>query len=299
MSLVVCRLPKAGLGNQLFPLLKAFVFGHLNKQKVIVTGYHRFILGPYLRGEKSKRKYSGYFTFQKSIIGEQFDKWEANRGKNYISEAPLLVMAERDLDGYIFVYSEMPDYTDLFKDLKTHRQLIKKLFWDILRPSIRKRLNSLPLPVIGVHIRMGDFRKLQDGEDFSKAGQTRTPESYFIDVINNIRSVHGTTLSVTVFSDGYRNEFKQLFLLENVTLSEGNPDIIDLLLLSRSKIIIAATGSTFSYWAGFLSDAPVILHPDHLYEPNRLPFENHPLYEGPMNIHNEVLVKAIKAIPYH
>ena len=25
MSLVVCNLPKAGLGNQLFPLMKAFV----------------------------------------------------------------------------------------------------------------------------------------------------------------------------------------------------------------------------------------------------------------------------------
>ncbi len=87
-----------------------------------------------------------------------------------------------------------------------------------------------------------------------------------------------------------------LFTLENISMSEGNPDIVDMVLLSRSEIIVTATGSTFSYWAGFLSDVPVILHPDHIYNYNRLPSENPELYEGPMDKNNPLLVKAIQKI---
>ena len=79
-------------------------------------------------------------------------------------------------------------------------------------------------------------------------------------------------------------------------MSEGNPDIVDMVLLSRSEIIVTAKGSTFSYWAGFLSDVPVILHPDHIHNYNRLPSENPELYEGPMDKNNPLLVKAIQKI---
>ncbi len=73
MSVVVCKLPKAGLGNQLFPLMHAFVFAKLNNLPVIVTGYHQLKIGPYIRREKNKRQYKGYFTFQKNIAGEYRD----------------------------------------------------------------------------------------------------------------------------------------------------------------------------------------------------------------------------------
>ena len=67
MSLVVCKVPKAGLGNQLFPVMKAHVFGSLNHQPVVVIGYNQIKPGPYLRREKSKRKYAGSFTYQKNF----------------------------------------------------------------------------------------------------------------------------------------------------------------------------------------------------------------------------------------
>ena len=69
MGMVVCKLPSAGLGNQLFPLMHAMVFAELNNLPLTVTGYHRIKIGPYLRGEKSKRSYKGYFKFQKSLHG--------------------------------------------------------------------------------------------------------------------------------------------------------------------------------------------------------------------------------------
>jgi len=298
MSLVVCKLPKAGLGNQLFPLMKASVFAHLNNMEVRVTGYNRLKIGPYLRREKSKRKYSNSFTFQKNIISEQIEKWKIHGKGHYelISEPDVVKLPETVLPGKLFVFTETPHYRDLFAGLREQHELVKTLFWNVLQSSVKKRLEKLQTPYIGVHVRMGDFPSLKEGENFNEVGQKRTPETYFIDIITRIREVHGSTLPVTVFTDGYRHEFNKLFELENIEMAEGNPDIIDLLLLSRSKIIVTATGSTFSYWAGFLSEAPVILHPDHIHQPHR---GNPTLYEGALDVHNDLLVQSIRSIPYH
>ncbi len=37
---VICKLPKAGLGNQLFPLLKGYVFARLNHLPILVVGFN-------------------------------------------------------------------------------------------------------------------------------------------------------------------------------------------------------------------------------------------------------------------
>ena len=195
-----------------------------------------------------------------------------------------------------FQFSEPPYYKNFFAGLNLNRSLTKEIFWELLNDSIKKKLENKKSPCIGVHIRMGDFPKLQPGVDFREVGQVRTPESYFIKVIQNIREIHGSPLPVTIFTDGFRHEFESLFTLENISMSEGNADIVDLVLLSRSEIIVTATGSTFSYWAGFLSEVPVILHPDHIHNNNRLPSENPELYEGPLDKNNPVLVNAIQKI---
>lgn len=130
---------------------------------------------------------------------------------------------------------------------------------------------------------MGDFRKITATEDFSKVGQARTPIQYFIDVINNIRKISGKELPVSIFSDGRVEELSDILSLKNVELVEGNKDIVDLILLSKSKIIVASAESTFSYWAGFLSNAALIMHPDHIYETIRDDNFNATYYEGPFS----------------
>ena len=298
MSLVLCKIPKAGLGNQLFPIMKAFVFGNLNQLPVIIIGYNQIKTGPYLRREKSKRKYFGAFKFQKNFFGEWIDQLRLTRysGLARTEEPPLITFPTKTDADSIFIFSALPDYHDFFSGLNQHRELVKQLLYESLHPRVRERLYKLQPPCIGVHIRMGDFKILEDGQDFSQVGQTRTPEQYFIDVIQSIRSIHQSNLPVSVFSNGYEHELPKLFQLPDISMIEGNSDIIDLLLLSRSQIIVTSSGSTFSYWSGFISDVPMIMHPDHMYKPNRLPENSGGLYEGPMDMDNEVLVSAIKRI---
>ncbi len=286
MSIVVCNLPKAGLGNHLYPLMNAYVFAALNDVPVIVIGYHHLKIGPYIRKEKIKRKYRGYFRFQKNILGEKFDQLRVYLLKKRlitVNEPPVKKLGKEDLKNKIFIFEKLPTYHDYFIHLKDHRDRVRQILTSLLNPWVLEELEKAEKPVIGVHIRMGDFRKLKEGEDFSKVGHVRTPENYFINCIEKIREIGDVKMPVSVFTDGYRNEFDRLFTLENVEMVEGNADIVDLLLLSRSRIIVAANGSTFSYWAGFLADAPLIKHPDHLYAPFRSADINEKYYEGPLN----------------
>ncbi|HRF27255.1 MAG TPA: alpha-1,2-fucosyltransferase [Ferruginibacter sp.] len=299
-SFVVCQLPKAGLGNQLFPLMHARLFAALNKLDCKVVGYHQFKLGPYLRREKIKRNYSGYFNFEKSLFSEAIDKIgirlrSANAGQ--ILEPVMKVLQENETQDKIFVFEKLPTYHDYFIQLRDYRDQVRQLLYSSLQQSVTDSMDRLPVPVIGVHIRMGDFRKLKKGEKFS-GGHVRTPLDYFVQVIQGIRKIHGHDLPVSVFSDGYPEELKEILLLPNVTMVEGNTDIQDLLLFSRSKILVTTTGSTFSYWAAFLSDAPVILHPDHIYAPFRPAYINERYYEGAFQPNSDLLLQNIKHIPY-
>lgn len=296
-SIVVCRLPKTGLGNQLFPLMKAYVFSHLNKFPILITGYHKIMIGPYLRGEKSKRSYNNYFTFQKSVLGEFFDNWKLARLKQQsLIDEPFLEKVPAGTPQRIYKFGNMSHWSDYFSELKDNRDLVIKLFWDILTEGVKAEATGLEPPVIGVHIRMGDFKKLETHQDFAKLGAVRTPEKYFVDIILSIRKVHGSDLPVSVFTDGFAHEFDGLFKLSNIRLVEGNRDIVDLILLSKSKIIVTSASSTFSYWAGFLSDAPLIMHPDHIHKPLRSEVIAETIYEGPFNGQDELLKKNIQSI---
>lgn len=302
MSIVICKLPRAGLGNQLFPLIKAAVFAELNGIPLAVTGYNRFRIGPYLRREKVKRSYRGYFNFEKNFLGAELGRLSLLRyGRcEEVLEPPIGKLAPGDIAGKKFVFSSIPHWSDYFAGLKEHRDLAISLFRGMLRKPILHRAEALQAPCIGVHIRMGDFRKLGAGEDFKSVGAVRTPENYFTEIISSIREIHGSNLPVAVFTDGYKKEFKKLFSLDKVQIIEGNADIVDLLLLGRSKIIVTSAGSTFSYWAGFLSEVPLIMHPDHLHDPIRPAAVNGAVYEGPLfpEKPDPLLKTNIKAIQY-
>lgn len=262
-----------------------------------MTGYHTVRIGPYLRREKSKRRYADYFTFQKSIVGERFDSWKVKRmqRKYNLYDDPKLGVLE-DCSGSVYNFNPKIKWNDFFEGLKSHRALVIELFWSFLSEKYEAELAKCKAPVIGVHIRMGDFRKLQENEVFREVGGVRTPEQYFIDIIHSIRSIHGSELAVSIFTDGYAHEISGILKMNNVSFVEGNSDIVDLLLLSKSSIIVSSAGSTFSYWAGFLSNAPVIMHPDHIHLPIRCSLNND-LYEGPLDLTNEILLRQIRAIP--
>ncbi len=295
-STVHCIVPKAGLGNQLFPIMHALVFAHLNNLPVVFTGYHQLKTGVYFRQEKVKRRYSGYFNFHKNWISEVGDKLRLkffHRGEK-VYEPALEVMGPGLSENKIFLFSALPSSKSYFEKLKPHRELAIRLFQEALRPWIDEKLKVIPNPQVGVHIRMGDFRKLAANEVYN-GGHVRTPEAYYTDIIAQMLEWN-PSLNFSVFTDGYRHEFEKLFNFTNVRMVEGNRDIIDLLLLSRSKVIIGTYGSTFSYWAGFISDAPFIMHRFLKQSAIRPDSMKERIFEGPFSSENKVLEDIVKGI---
>lgn len=290
---VLCNVPNAGLGNQLFPLLKSFLFAKKNHRRVIVVGYHQFKIGPYLRGDRTKRKYRGFFVFEDSLLKEKVKKIQLKLTSHKIYNPPINMEVPAG-DGATYVFDNIPHWKNYFEDLRNYRTEVVEIFWSIIQSSIKMQLEKFRPPVIGLHMRMGDFKKLEKDVDFNKVGVTRTPEEYFGRLINEIRNVYGADLPVSIFTDGRAHEIEQLLSFPNVELVAGNNDLVDLLLLSKSKLIITSAGSTFSYWAGFLSTAPIIMHPAHIYQPIRLPADGY--YEGVLDLDNPDLVRAIKNI---
>jgi hypothetical protein len=66
--MIYCKVPKAGIGNQLFVISHGLVYSKLNKRQLIFTNNIQVKIGPYLRGERTKRKYKRFFKFQKGVI---------------------------------------------------------------------------------------------------------------------------------------------------------------------------------------------------------------------------------------
>lgn len=278
MACAICKLPRAGLGNQLFPLMKAYVFSQLTNSDLIILNKRKFFLGPFIRKEKSKRFYWNIFV-DKSSLSKKIFRYVQYKTIAQIVEEPSLQLEHYTLNTF-YVFSQIPSWKDYFNELREVREQVINSIPKLISPHILSIVENSEKPCIGVHVRLGDFKKLQSEENFKNAGLTRTPESYFINVIQSIRQIAQKNLPVTIFTDGFPHEIPLLSELPNLSFSQTNSDMADLLLLSKSKIIITSAGSTFSGWAGFISDSPIILHPDHINSPIRNTYKQQNLFEG-------------------
>jgi hypothetical protein len=271
----ISKLPGAGLGNKLFSWASGVIFSSINECVHYTIGMTRIHLGPILRNEKSKRFYFGYF--KNEILFLPF--WLYLRTFYHKNQKECNTLA---LTNGNFVFSEIPHWSDSFEVIRDYRNLIIEAFWSSLTAKVKNRIATYPSPIISLHIRMGDFRVLKEGENFAEVGLVRTPFSYFVSVINMIRSVVGKNLPITLFSDGSDDELKEVYSIPNLTRINDDIDIVHLAVLSRSKILIMSAGSTFSHWAGFLSDSILINHFQHIHAPIRPHQINRNIYEGPL-----------------
>ncbi len=267
--LVYPQLPKAGLGNMLLVWARAVLFADMNNLPVVAPAWGKLLIGPYLRGERDKRTYGNLF-YTKNYVSK-FHYFIAMFKKKYLhynsalSKIELSNLEPREVDLHLFIFNELPHWSDYFVDLKEHQSIIKQRLLSSIRPSVLAEIYNRRVPQIGIHIRMSDFRVLKPDEDFTKLGHVRTPLSWFIKVVDAIRGIVGYDVPATIFSDGHAHELCELLRLKSVSLAPTASALSDMLTLSRSKLLIASSGSTFSSWASYLGQCPTIWHPAHFH----------------------------------
>jgi hypothetical protein len=251
---IYCKIPKGGLGNKLFVISNALIYSRLINAKIVFIKSRELKIGPYLRKEKNKRKYKNFFKFKSRFFITPFQK-------NKIIEEPGFNDKLNEVS--VFMFSKLPHWSIYFDKIRDYRNLCLQEIFNSLNDPIKVIIQSLENIDVAVHIRLGDFKKLQDSEDFSKVGSTRTPRDYFLNNINKIKTIN-PEYKFFIFSDGHESELDWILNEKNIFLYQSVNDIVDLYQMSKSKILITSAGSTYSYWAGFLGECQIIQHPDHV-----------------------------------
>lgn len=284
-SLVYVVLPKTGLGNLLLVWSRARVFSYLNGIPMVTFGWRGIRLGAWVRNERKKRLYWAYF--QETPFGMKLKARFWKQMVPLVREPSIEKITERRRAA-MFLFDRLTVHNDLFGDIRDHRPFIREEINQLLKPALRKQLAIVHVPEIAVHIRRGDF----------KISNPLTPNKFFVDAIRFIRATAGKNLTVTVFTDAAEGEVKEVLELENVRLAEKKADILDILQMSRSRVIVLSRSSTFSYWAAFLSEAIVIkpwedwqgdIRPATV---NKQSFEGKVSFENPASL--ETLATAIR-----
>lgn len=296
-NLVLAKLPRAGLGNKLLVWAHAKIFGHLNDIDVFSTNWITFHIGPYLRKEKNKRFYYGYFNHT-SLINKIKIKYHKLFYKSQYE--PKVEQMNFSTSGNVFIFHEIPHWSDHFQQIRQHRDYVKEeIYSKLITEQVKREVNQYESPEIGVHIRMGDFNFPVEDKSIQAQGMVRTPLSFFIRQINNIRKFVGEHVKATVFSDGFLNELVPILELPNVEMAPPKSDIIDLLLLSKSKIILTSRDSTFSYWGVFLSDAICMHHLSYQHRLIRPSTINDIVFEGAVEDNTELWPDRLKSELLH
>ena len=227
---------------------RAIVFSRLNNLELITSGWFGFRWGALLRREKKTRLYWRYFR-ESSVIKKVRFKYLLRFSKVMVEPKVEMLPENLTSDNTVYLFNKVMTDHDLFGPLGSHIDLIREELLKLLHPSKQTLLQKFVRPVIGVHIRRGDFN----------LGSTVTPLSFFIEGIKIIREEVGEEWPVTVFTDADKVEIADLFNLPLVKLAEEKADILDILLLAKSKVLLLSATSTFSYFAAFLSNAFVVM----------------------------------------
>ena len=249
-SIVWAKLPNMGLGNKMLVWARAYTFAFRHNLPFFVTNWVSINYGSFLRWERSKRLYFGYFKTSSFISKWRFKKKLKNL---QIVTEPTQFLSEP----HVYQFEALFISNDYFHEIKPYRQIVKSGFEASLKESYKRQYSNLSSPTIGIHIRRGDF----------KLGSTITPIVFFISVINFIRSTTLKQLPVTIFSDASDNELSEIIELQGVTRAKNQPDIMDMLQLSKSSVVVMSISSTFSFWSAFLSEGIVIKHKDEWHPP--------------------------------
>lgn len=286
-SIVLVELPRTGLGNKLLLWAKAYTFAQQHGFEIYVKNWFHIPIGTILRREKSKRWYRGFFIQEHGLLNAMRLAY-FKRTKQVVTE-PLhqdILIREENV---LYVFNKVPTPVDYFQFLREQRHSIIDAFFKIINPKVMAAVALLDAPFIGVHIRRGDFQ-----------AEKLVPIEEFMTTIATLRTFLERDVPVVVFTDAKREEILPILAIPNVHLSENQPDLVDLLWLSRSKIIVTNAGSTFSYWAGFISDAIILRNQQDRLTPIRPSDVNALNYEGMLpqgqHLFPDLLVKNLTAI---
>ncbi len=265
-SFVQCRIPRAGLGNQMLTWAKAASYGRRHGLEVQHWGWST------PSRTRVRRIRQGNETWLSLLRGTSLARvaWRS------LISAGCARMVEPPMDkapppqNTKVVFHLVPPWQDYFGDFRDDRDFVLNELRSTMRSGVWECAQAIDPPYVIANVRMDDFTVLKDGVDFAQVGQHRTPFAYFEAAAEGIRHYAGWQVPIHLVSDGSPEELAPLLArVPGIELVPQRPAMVNLLWMSRAHAIIASAGSTFSFWAGFLGEAAMMHHPAHVPVPSR------------------------------
>jgi hypothetical protein len=222
------------------------IYARTHGVPTLATSWAQLPVGSLLRRDPEPRIYANLFTKGKGDIGGWRRAYVLSRAKR-LPEPDNLAESLPVAEGLnLVVFSGLGQH---FRTLQGWNELIRQELVSITRQFWRQRAETVATPFVGVHVRRGDFNE-----------GIVTPLDWFVRTLSKIRAQLSLSVSAVVTSDGSAAELDALLAMDDVRLVSTGSAIGDLLLLSRSSLLLAS-GSSFSAWASYLGQMPTLTHP--------------------------------------
>lgn len=286
--MVVCRVKfvrGSGLGTRLFPWARCVLFSKFNKVPMLRPNWVQPRVGPILRGGIDLHSYHrqilllGLFAKPAHSLSSMKDIWARLSFHNMNEQLNPFSMPIGMKKNENLIVNFNGD-NGRFKYLNGYDEILRDELMSITRPKWIKFVNQFKDIPIGINVRMGnDFRVAKNINDHFQFEATKTPIKWFIESLILIREKLGFNAPAFIVSDGAEVDLRGLLSLPNTYFIRPGCAISDLLILSKSKILIRSGGSTFTAWASFLGQMPTISHPGHTLEGSNM-LNKHGYYIG-------------------
>lgn len=250
---------RAGLGNELFPYMRAFDQALELQGKLLPPRWLQPRIGPTLRREHDRRQY--WKLFQVPSMSEMLERSLVRA----IRTVPLIRFL---LPGSTVYFIEgMANY---FDDLKSSPSVYRDFLYKQARSGVltERRTGNY----FSVHIRLGDFQRTDDNAISLSHNSHATPLTWYVGSVRALRK-RFPDIDIVVSSDGTADELSEILRIEGVERSTASNALDEIFLLSNS-IGMLGSRSTFTAWGAFLGNVPLlVMHGGNAYYPHCMVWE--------------------------
>ena len=256
------RLGRAGLGNELFPFLRAVDLSWRGEAQLIPPRWFKLRLGPWVRRERDRRNY--WLLFRRPGILTRLLRLNIEIFNLVSLVAPfkcvrgVTVIRPRGMGNYFAELTHAPGRYRAY-----------------LAASARPRcLSARPgIPYIIFHVRLGDFARQGDTVKALSANNTSTAVHWYVSQVEHLVE-NLPSLPIYVASDGNDQELLQLLAYPNVTRTSARNALDEMFWLANAAGIVGSR-STFTAWGAFLGEVPLLVFAGgNAYRPHQEVWEN-------------------------
>lgn len=244
----------------LVPWARAEVFRARHHLPMLAPRWVLPRLGPLLRRERDTRFYAGQFSPRGYVRGLR--KWLALARAQTVDEGRGEELASSGFGPGITVVC-FDSYLPWFRGLLAYREHVSRRLHEILSARAGAMASQTPEGLVAAaHIRRGDMRVMRPGQRFDEHQWAwAMPDEWYLGAIRRVRAIAGGDVPVMLFSDATDEQLAPFLGLPAVRRAPRASAVVDLIRMSRARILITTGTSSFSTWAAFLGGIPSVWYP--------------------------------------